>query len=261
MLKKCLLKNVVAGMVFGTLGMVLSCSDNVGLGESVDTQAPTIEISYPPASAIIRGTFLFSGTWNDDKGVESVTASIMNTATKQTYPANEVKLGLNSWSVEVNNYSTENSDYINGWQLPDGKYEVSVYAMDKSGHKSGTASRTFEIDNTAPVMVLESPGSTTTATKYGSSFSVSGTIADEHTVASLSVTLYDEDGNPLDETDIEPYTETSVPTAGGTSISLLSFSSDPKTTQQQRYQTIYGNDKDAGTKPYSCVVNVADNAK
>mgnify|MGYP002624449382 CR=1 FL=1 len=262
MLKKCFFKSVVAGMVFGALGMVLSCSDNVGLGESVDTEAPTIEIAYPPASSVIRGTFVFAGSWKDDKGVKSVTASITNTATKQTYPANEVILGENNtWSVLVNNYSEENADYVNYWQLPDGKYELGVYATDNAGHKSGTTTRTFEIDNTAPVTVLTSPGSTSTYTAYGSTFSVEGTIADEHTVDSLAVTIYDENGNVLDSTAESPYTETSVQTAGGTSVSLLKFSEKPVTTVQTRYANIYGENRDGGTKKYSCTIYVTDNAR
>ena len=59
---------------------ILACSDNVGLGESVDTEAPTIAITYPPASATIRGTFVLSGTWDDDKGVSSITAKSVLTA-------------------------------------------------------------------------------------------------------------------------------------------------------------------------------------
>ena len=246
---------------FAALGVV-SCKDNIGLGSSVDTEPPTIEITYPPASAVVRGEFVLSGKWKDDKGVAVVNASIMNVATGQSYPANAVTLEENNgWSVRVNNYDKENADYVNGWQLPDGKYELSVVATDRSGHKSGSATRAFEIDNTAPVVVLRSPGSTENATKYGSSFSVSGIIAEEHTVSSLSVTMYDENGTVLDSTDTEPYTETSVPTAGGTEIALLRFAAEPSTVQQKRYESVYGTDRNAGTKVYSCSIRVADNAK
>lgn len=267
MLKKCF-KSVVTGLVLGALGMVLSCSDNVGLGESVDTESPSIEIAYPPASAIIRGSFVFAGSWKDDKGVKTVTAIITNTATKQTYPANTVTVITkskvnpeNAWYVTVNNYSEDNADYVNNWQLPDGKYELGVYATDHAGHKSGIATRTFEIDNTAPVTVLTSPGSTSTYTAYGSTFSVEGTIADEHAVESLAVTIYDENGNVLDSTADEPYTETSIQTAGGTSVSLLKFSERPVTDAQKRYSNIYGESREGGTKKYSCAIYVRDNAR
>ena len=241
---------------------ILACSDNVGLGESVDTEAPTIAITYPPASATIRGTFVLSGTWDDDKGVSSITAKITNVKTKESYPANTVKVVSDkTWNVTVNDYSEENDAYVNGWQLPDGKYELSLTASDSAGHSSGATTRTFEIDNTAPLVVLSSPGSTTNATRYGSRFKIEGTIAEEHNVSALSITVYDENGAVLDNTDSAPYTETSVPTAGGTSVSLLSFSANPVTDAQKRYKAIYGEDKNRGTVPYSCVIRVYDNAR
>ena len=259
----CLKSFVGGGVLLGLSLILFSCGENTGLGGAVDTEAPTVNIQYPPASSAIRGTFLLYGTWDDDKSVTKIVATIENTTTgKKDYEPNEIKISLDkTWSLEVNNYDSSNSEYTNGWQLPDGKYQISLVGYDAAGHTSGKASRSFEIDNTAPVVVLSSPGSTTSATEYGSSFYVEGTIADEHSISSLGVTVYDEDGTTvLSDTDTTPWYEEDVATAGGTNVSLMKFSTG-STTLQNRYASIYGTDRDAGTKNYYCTIYVSDNAK
>lgn len=265
-MKKSFVKSVKAFIGGGVLLLsalaLASCGENSGLGASVDTEAPSISISYPPVSAAIRDSFLLYGTWDDDKGLSQISIAVQNTTTLQDdfeLPTVVFKSDK-TWSVTLNDYDDSNSSYINGWQFPDGKYQVTVTAIDKAGHAT-KAQRTFEIDNTAPVVVLTSPGSTTNYTKYGSNFKVEGTIADEHTISSLGVTIYDEGGSVLAQTDSVPYAEANVATAGGTSISLLKFSANPTTTAQKRYAAIYGTDQNAGTFKYSCIVHVADNAK
>ena len=47
-----------------------ACKENIGLGQSVDTESPTIKIDYPPTGAIIRKSFVLGGTWGDDKGFQ-----------------------------------------------------------------------------------------------------------------------------------------------------------------------------------------------
>ena len=263
-LTKILRKFISISAVCAVAVAIGSCGgDNVGLGASVDTEAPTIDISYPPALAAIRGTFIFAGTCSDDKEVTSITLTIKNTAhPENVYLSNEVKIEeKHNWSVEVNNYDPENADYINGWQLPDGKYELSVVASDHSGHKSGTSSRTFEIDNTAPVVVLTKPGTTdeTIATAYGSSFKVDGTIADEHTIAKMAISIYDEKGT---ETPInaEPYFEEGIPTAGGTSVTMMKFSTGTDLSDElnTRYRAVYGEDLTGNTKSYWCTIEISD---
>ena len=164
-MKKSLLKMVksfVQGGVcaFGILALA-SCGEDSGLGASVDTEAPAINITYPPVSAYIRDSFILYGTWDDDKGLNEISIKIENTTTKKSdfdLPVVVFKSDK-TWSVELNAYDASNSSYINGWQFPDGKYQVTATAIDKAGH-STPASRTFEIDNTAPVVVLKSPYST-----------------------------------------------------------------------------------------------------
>ena len=49
---------------------IFSC--DVGLGEAVDTEPPSVEISTPLANDKIRGTFTMSGSCSDEQGVKSV---------------------------------------------------------------------------------------------------------------------------------------------------------------------------------------------
>lgn len=82
--------------------ILFSC--DVGLGESVDVMAPTVSISYPPASVVIRDGFLLSGSWMDDKGVFLVRVSVTNDDTGQSYGTYTASVGLFdlSWSVKLN---------------------------------------------------------------------------------------------------------------------------------------------------------------
>ena len=248
-----LIFSFICGISLSFAFLFTACKENVGLGESVDTESPTLSITYPPSAAQIRGTFVFAGTCSDDKYVESVKLTIKNTTTKETFTANTVALGEDkkTWSVRVNDFDDTNASYYNGWQLPDGKYELSVVAYDNAGHSSDSSSRQFEIDNTAPVFILTGPGSTTTPKAYGSSFSVAGTIADEHTISSMAVTIYDSEKNVLASTDITPYTIQNVSTAGGTNVTVLRMNAS-----NGRYESIYG--QSSGTVNFYCTVYLED---
>ena len=65
---------VVSLLSFISIFFFFGCQ--VGLGEAVDTAAPTISITYPPAASTIRDTFVLSGICDDDRAVTSVTVEI-----------------------------------------------------------------------------------------------------------------------------------------------------------------------------------------
>ena len=230
--------------------ILFSC--DVGLGESVDVMAPTVSISYPPASVVIRDGFLLSGSWMDDKGVFLVRVSVTNDDTGQSYGTYTASVGLFdlSWSVKLNGKKADGS-----YPFPDGKYTVDVVATDTSGRTSGTASRSFEIDNTAPVFVIKSPGtfSTTVPSKYGSIFKVNGSIAEAHTVKEMLLTIYDSNGNELTH-----WTETNVNTAGGTSVTFASYGSS-NSTLAENYEKIYDVTK-GGNQNFLCSIKLTDSA-
>jgi hypothetical protein len=244
---------------------LVSCE--VGLGAAVDTEAPTVSITYPSASAVIKGTFILAGACSDDKSVSSIAVNVRNvttgTSTAYTVTSDSITSG-SSWKLSLNNYNTADSSYYNGWQFPDGKYEITAVASDAAGHTSGTTARTVEIDNTAPLFILKSPASSSISspTAYGTIFKINGSISEDHTVSTMAVTIYDSNSNVVADTGSSPYTESNLITAGGTSVTIAQYSSsDTASALSGRYVSIYGDVSSKTTKNYTCAITLTDNAK
>lgn len=240
--------------VIATFVCVLSC--NVGLGESVDTEPPTVSVLYPPESSIIRDSFILSGKTEDDKEVKEVQIIVKEINGNDAKPVQThvVKPTDDVWQVELN-VKSESS-----YPLKDGKYTVDITSTDTAGRVSGISSRTFEIDNTAPVFVIKSPGITNieSATPYGSIFKVVGTIADDHEIETMTVNIKDETGKEL-----VVWTEENVDTAGGTEVVFARYNKDATDgddVYNDRYLQIYGKDT-TGDKAFFCTISVADKAR
>src|SRR5574344_548898 len=251
-----LAKAVVAVMLLGTI-----CSCQVGLGSQVDTESPTLKIEYPPSSAVIKGSFVFAGSCSDDQGVTAVAVTVINTETSASWSYSAAVDGT-KWSVD--NMNEADQTQASGYKFPDGKYEVSAVASDSAGHTSGASSRSFEIDNTAPIFVIKGPGSASISspTAYGSVFKVTGTIADDHApISYMDVTVYDENGTVLNNTDTTPYDYTNIETSGGTTVVIAKYSSTATEAVNTRYTDIYGTNSKAGTKKYYCTIKLTDSAK
>lgn len=241
----------------------LSC--DIGLGEAVDVSAPTLTISYPPSGAIIKENFILSGTCADDVMITTVNVRVVNTTTGSEVYSGNADISGTSWSVNLNNKNDSAYAATNGWQFPDGTYEVTAWANDNSGKVSGVSSRTVDVDNTAPFFIIQNPGVTAVSTSganakiaspYGSTFSVTGTIADLHEVSKMQLEVYDEAGN-LKGT----FSESSIPTAGGTSV-VFANSSTSGTIEYGNYATLYGTIENSTlTKKFKTVIKVTDCAK
>ena len=178
-----------------------ACKENIGLGESIDTVSPEVSINYPPSGAVIMDSFYIGGDCSDDKGVSKISVKLKKIGSASetivgSYPAEIYEKGK-KWKVLINSKTSE--DGYNGWLLQDGSYEVEVEARDEAGHKS-SASRSFDIDNTAPVLVVSNPGVSVKSGKdyssYGSSFSLEGKVADKHKINKIEVSVFDSKGNP-----------------------------------------------------------------
>lgn len=188
---------------------LLSCGENSGLGSSVDTEAPKISITYPPAAAIISGTFEFGGTWTDDKKVNNITVTvskIVSDSQKNIVYTEEVTPDGNStWKTSLNKFDSENSSYYNGWQFSDGNYEISAVAHDNAGNNSGTASHSYSIDNTAPILVLTKPTSLGSQNPkgYGRTVQLEGTFSESciSGISKLTVSFFDENGKGISDVD------------------------------------------------------------
>lgn len=160
MMKKTFLKSLT--VLTASFMLLLTGSCSVGLGEAVDTDAPTIDISYPPKNAIIRESFIASGLCDDDIGLDYIEVTVTNTETRKVYGPYEATLSEDedSWSIELNQRAEGEFDVYNAymqWEYPDGYYIISAVAYDKSGRVSQETSLPVSIDNTAPVLLVSKP--------------------------------------------------------------------------------------------------------
>lgn len=236
---------------------LLSC--DVGLGSAVDTQAPTLNVTYPATLSTVRGQFVFGGTCADDQKVTSVTVRALNSELGKSYGpyAATIAEDAKSWTFSFNK-KAEGKDSYNGWEMPDGKYTLEAVARDASGKSSGTGAITIDIDNTEPIFILNSPGTTDikNPTVSGSSFKITGTIADDHSIKYMRVNVYENEGGRKGKL-IKSFKEENIETSGGTSVALF------KKTDAD-YTELYGGDiKDAssiGTKTFFCEIELEDSA-
>lgn len=187
MFKKILNFLLLSSITSAIFMLFFACS--VGLGESVDTEVPKIEITYPPASSPVRDWFCLAGTASDDKGVASVSVSAENISTNEI-----TDLGTftpekdGTWAVKINE-----KDSSENYKLKDGTYTFCVIAKDTSNQKSAPAYRTIEVDNTPPVFVIKNPGTIKAAkpSAFGSILKIVGAAADDHDIYELSLAVYD----------------------------------------------------------------------
>ena len=63
-------------LILSALAIFFFASCEIGLGSSVDTEAPSLEITNPPSDSVIRDDFAIQGTWTDDGSISSVTVDI-----------------------------------------------------------------------------------------------------------------------------------------------------------------------------------------
>lgn len=235
---------------------LLSC--DVGLGSAVDTQAPTLNVTYPATLSTVRGQFVFGGTCADDQKVTSVTVRAFNSELEKSYGPDAATIAddAKSWTFSFNK-KAEGKDSYNGWEMPDGKYTLEAVARDASGKSSGTGAITIDIDNTEPIFILNSPGTTDikNPTVSGSSFKITGTIADDHSIKYMRVNVYENEGGNKGKL-IKSFKEENIETSGGTSVALFK-KTDPV------YTELYGDIKDAssiGTKTFFCEIELEDSA-
>ncbi len=169
--KKCLITIAALFLV------IFTGSCEIGLGESVDVNAPTVEVVYPPEGSIIRGGdekyFLLAGNCDDDMGVKNVSITVTNISNNSTTKYEAVPQDK-EWEKQI---STE---------MTDGKYVVYVQAIDHYGRKSGIASLTFDLDNTAPQLYLTNPNPNGNTT-FGRLVKLAGDLSEAHSTDAVYV--------------------------------------------------------------------------
>jgi len=248
-------------------GLVFAACE-IGLGASVDTEPPTLTITYPSADVVIRDAFVLAGSCNDDEALDTVTVLLKETATNTSYGPFEIQIpereegdkSAQDWKIWLN--QKDNGLY----PFKDGRYVAEVYATDKSGKVSGKSSLSFDIDNTAPIFVVQTPVAIdlTQPTEFGSSVKANGRIADDHTISKMVMKVYDASAN-FDDVNNPPvakyeFTETEVETAGGTSVVFAKYTkseagSTDISAKSGRYNVLNNG------QPWFCSIEVVDAAK
>lgn len=259
MFKKILNFLLLSSITSAIFMLFFACS--VGLGESVDTEVPKIEITYPPASSPVRDWFYLAGTASDDKGVASVSVSAENISTNEI-----TDLGTftpekdGTWAVKINE-----KDSAENYKLKDGTYTFCVIAKDTSNQKSAPAYRTIEVDNTPPVFVIKNPG-TIKAEKpsaFGSILKIVGAAADDHDIYELSLAVYD---NPAMEGEPKAViSEKNVDKTDGINVTLARYnlavdSGAAADELHNNYLKIYDAADGGGNQNFFASVTLKDSA-
>ena len=234
---------IVKTSLFVAFSALIWTTCDVGLGEAVDTMAPTVSVSNPIASSVCAGPVTISGSCADDKGISAVEVVVKNTSTGKKYKFNGKVKNSSSWSVKINDIIKDS-----GYPLPDGSYTADATAIDIFGRTSGTSSTAFDIDNTPPVFCVTSPASLDISKprKYGRSVTISGEIADDHDIAKMDIRVFRDNGEEI--TDKLAKTEfKDFETAGGTTVYIAKYFSDPTKISADdmplynNYMAMYGN--------------------
>lgn len=254
-MKKCVC-SVLTKVGFAALALSLNffAACEIGLGSSVDVEAPKIDFSENTleSGAVVRDAFAVFGSWTDDGSIGSINATLKNLATGvETKKAGTV--GENLWNVT---FSPDEDS------IADGSYELSVVIKDSADHET-KISRSFIIDNTPPLVVLSRPSTKIGAASfdsYGQKFTLEGKAADDNDVSLIEVNVYadsDCSGSPLKTISLP-----SVPLTIETDVAEYSK------TEANDYSVIYGivDDKgiakrNGGTVDRFCKLVVYDGAQ
>lgn len=227
-------------------------SCNVGLGESVDTESPTIKVTYPANSSTVRGKMVLYGICDDDKGVSNVTVEVTDNNNKN----NKVDLTNKTAAISDGTWRLE----IDTASLTDGNYTFTATAKDGAGHTTSSQG-TYDIDNHAPLFIISKPGVTVAsvtdqgtpraASAYGSTLTVEGTIADSHSIPKMVLSVYD-----LNKNKIGDYEAGNISTAGGTSVT---FANSYKDESEDNYYKIYSKGGEE-TQNFYATITLYDSA-
>ena len=226
---------------FSVIASFISCE--VGLGPAVDVESPDVVISTPPTSAVIRDKFAIAGTWSDDGSIKGLDVTLRNTSTKKEY---ELKNGVVNQAVDTKDFKGDWSVIVNPFDdknaLPDGSYEATITMTDNGKHKT-TITRSFVIDNTPPVVVLQRPSSKATDSVtdlYGQTLSLTGQAADDNNISEIHVNIYK---NP-DCTGTPDHTVIKYNVPPTISLDVAKFEENT----ENDYSKIYGSTKKEGKK-------------
>lgn len=246
------MRNIFKTLSILFFGSIFFLSCEIGLGASVDTEAPNLEIQNPSPDAIIRGVFKIGGTWSDDGTIETVTVKLSRTDGKGSEIEYQATFAVsnedspNTWNCIINPQDPANI-------VLDGNYVAQVDITDTGKHTT-TKTVQFAIDNTAPVIVLQRPSTKIDALQvdsYGQKFTLEGQAADDNNVSLIEVQIYaDKECTTL----LHTVPLSNVPNS--INLDVAEFKENVETD----YSKIYGSTQKSGQKNFYCKVVAYDGA-
>ncbi|MEE3410472.1 MAG: Ig-like domain-containing protein [Treponema sp.] len=251
-MKEFLKKTAFSLVVIASALLWTTC--DVGLGEAVDNDAPSLTVTGPAKASVWADKVTITGTCSDDKGVKSVNILLKNTSTGASYPYSGIidtskksASGAYTWERTVNELDPVTGKY----PLPDGSYVADVTVTDINKRTSGVSSTAFDIDNTAPFFCVTSPSSLKIdgSKVYGRSVTISGEIADDHDIDHMSIRVFrtDASGSSVAPITLAKTTFEGFETAGGTTVYIAKYFDTPPNASSedyplyQNYLAMYGS--------------------
>ena len=139
-------RRYVISTIIALIALFSTCSNpfRVGLGDSVDLEPPSVRLLEPASGTFLRETVRISGTATDDRSVRKVEISFDRGTTWRQVDEFDRSAGIWSHSFDTT-------------QVPDGRLFFTVRATDDSDKQSSTDDLLFNVDNTAPVVLVTSP--------------------------------------------------------------------------------------------------------
>ena len=233
--------------------LFLACE--IGLGSSVDTETPVVEISTPPSDAVIRSDFAITGSWSDDGDIQDLTVSFKSLTTDASYgpftaDVSKTENSGGTWLCLVK--ATDETNPI-----PDGGYEITVTITDTYGHAS-KVNRNYTLDNTAPIVIIERPGTklsdASSPDSYGQKITLEGQASDDNDVDHIDMQIYkDAECTTL----LKTVTLNNVPPT--ISLEVASY----ENAKENDYSVIYGgtNVQETATQIRYCKIISYDSAQ
>lgn len=239
---------------------------DVGLGEAVDTEKPTVSIEYPSNNVVIKEDFVISGKCHDDTSIKSVKVLFQNTSRSEFSFDAVLSEDKNSWSAKINEFDSEKKRY----PLADGSYSVTVISTDSAG-RTQEDKTSLRIDNTPPMLVLTNPATVLDektplekAGGFGATIKIQGSVNDFSVTDSDSgsgfvFTVFDKDDNYLGRRELA-----NIPPSLG--IIIGEYPEGEGTTEltesNKFYKMIYGDVGEVvDTKYRKFKVTVSDSAR
>ena len=249
-MKKRGLLALILGMAVMSFTILNSCDIDIGLGSAVDTEPPVLKIENPPALAVIRDKFVINGTWTDDGSISDISIELRNTSDEDPviYTFKGKFDDKNNWSAEINPLNPKQ-------KIPDGKYEATIIISDNGGHHS-ISNRTFVIDNTKPVVILQRPSTTDNdndADVFGQKFTLTGQAADGNDIVLVRINFFE-----TPDCSGEPVHFINIPNVPPTiDLDVATFQLDV----DNDYSAIYGSSQKDGKKRFYFTIEAYDGAR